>query len=138
MITLAVVTGVIVYVYASGLMGPLVGAKVQQPYGERITLDYYNWTSTSLILILRNTGSAQITLADFFIAGQPIACTPASCFSACSSGLSVNAPGCKVTLPTVLGNCASTVDNCGVAYDVRVVTTDGAIFDFTCIAGAAS
>lgn len=134
MITLAVVAGVVVYVYSSGVMGPLEGAKEQQPYIEKITLDYYQWninnsTSGTLLLTLRNTGSAQLTLANpcCFIAGQPTNAT-----NQCPSGLDVNAPACQVTINTGAGFTE------GVAYNVRVVTSDGAIFNFSCIAGETS
>ena len=134
MIALAVTAGVVVYVYASGLMGSLQGAKVHQPYMEKITMDYYQWAMVSpangtLTFILRNTGSLQIALADFFIAGKPVTAS----FPGCSSGLNVNAPGCQVTL-TYTGLSFTL----GVAYNVRVVTTDGAIFDYSCIAGTTS
>ena len=107
---------------------------------EKITLDYYQWRNTEyLTLLLRNTGSAQLTLADFFIAGQPVTPNPTvRCPGSNSPELNVNAPACTVMLPTVLGNCNAVVDNCGVAYNVRVVTSDGAIFDFSCIAGETS
>ena len=145
MITLAVVAGIVVYVYASGLMGPLEGVKVQQPYIEKITLDYYQWSTVSgpLILMLRNIGSAQLTLAlsmqdpCCFIAGQPVTATftdlsntPPGCSS---SNLNVNAGACQVMLTYTNATITR-----GVAYDVRVVTSDGAIFDFSCIAGATS
>jgi len=136
MIAITVTSGIVVYVYASGLMGPLEGVKVQQPYLEKITLDYYQWnwkssTAGNLTLELRNTGSTQITLADVFIIGQPVARTFGS---GCSSGtLGVNAPGCQVSI-TYTGLAITS----GNAYNVRVVTSDGAIFDFSCIAGATS
>ncbi len=132
MITIAVVAGVIVYVYASGTLGSLQGSKMSPPYMERITLDYYQWnmTSKTVALILRNTGSTQITLADFFIAGNPI--TSVSFGTGCASvSLNVNAAGCQVIL-----SYSSLTFTSGDAYNVRVVTADGAIFDFSCIAGA--
>jgi len=136
MIALTVTAGVVVYVYASGSLGSLQGVRVQQPYIEKVTLDYYKWTIISsangtVILILRNTGSLQLTLADFFIAGNPVTVSFAS---ACSSAqLNVNAAGCQVTLSYTGRSFTS-----GIAYNVRVVTTDGAIFDFSCIAGTTS
>jgi hypothetical protein len=137
MIALAVTAGVVVYIYSSGLIGSLQGSKVQQPYLETITLDYYQWEMEStangtLMLDLRNTGSTQVTLADFFIASNPV--TP--CFgSGCSSAqdLKVNAPAMNVTL-TYSGLSLTQ----GVSYNVRVVTKDGAVFDFACIAGTTS
>ena len=140
MIALAETGGVIVYVYSSGLMGPLQGAKVQQPYLEKISLSYYQWNlaSGNLTLKLRNSGSTQLTLADFFIAGNKTAPSLTTnphpnllnpdCL-ALALVISVNAPACWVTLHSGLTFAQ------GVAYNVRVVTKDGAIFDFTCIAG---
>jgi hypothetical protein len=137
MIALAITGGIVVYVYSSGLLGSLQGSKVEQPYLEKITLDYYQWkigssANGTVTLELRNTGSAQITLADFFIAGNPV--TP--CFgTGCSSApnLNVNAPAMTVTLVyTGLGFTQ------GISYNVRVVTETGAAFDFACIAGATS
>ena len=136
MIALTVTAGVVVYVYASGLLGSLQGSKVHQPYMEKITMDYYKWNMIStangtLTLILRNTGSLQLTLADFFIAGNPVT---ASFGSACpSANLNVNASGCQVTLSYTGQNFTS-----GIAYNVRAVTVDGAIFDYSCIAGMTS
>ncbi len=137
MITLAVVAGIVVYVYASGLMGPLEGVKVQEPYIEKITLDYYQWIwispdNGSLTLELRNTGSAQLTLAQFFIAAQPVNAS----FPTCRSGLNVNSPACQVMIPYTLP--PPLTFNEGIAYNLRVVTSDGAIFDFSCIAGQTS
>lgn len=128
MITLAVTAGVLVYVYSSGLMGSLYGAKVQQPYVEHLSLDYYQWslgsTSGNVTLKLRNTGSAQVTLADFFIAGNQISHSNVMC--------QVNSP-CPVTL-----SYSGLQFTLGISYNVRAVTIDGAVFDFACIAGTAS
>jgi len=137
MIALAIAGGIIVYIYSSGVLGSLQGSKVQQPYLEKIALDYYQWnmesaTNGTLTLDLRNTGSTQVILADFFIAGRPV--TP--CFgTGCSAGpdLNVNAPAMNVTL-TYSGLSFAQ----GVSYNTRVVTTTGAVFDFACIAGATS
>jgi len=136
MIALTVTAGVIVYVYSSGLIGPLQGAQVRQPYMEKITLDYYQWTMVSsangtLTLILRNTGSIQLKLADFFIAGNAVAPTFGSTCPA--ANINVNSPGCQVTLSYTGQSFTS-----GIAYNVRVVTADGALFDYACVAGMTS
>ena len=138
MIALAVTAGVVVYVYSSGLLGSLQGSKVHQPYLEKVTLDYYQWnmvgsTNGTVTLKVRNTGSTQITLADFFIAGNPVI---TSYGPGCPGGVvTVNSPPpfCSVTL--TYSNASFTQ---GVSYNIRVVTNDGAIFDFACIAGTTS
>jgi len=136
MIALAVTGGILVYVYSSGLIGSLQGSKAQQPYLEQITLDYYSWNLANSILNLtfRNTGSAQVTLADFFIAGNLI---PPD-LSNCSGGsLNVNSPApfCRVALD-YSSQGSSFIQ--GVAYNLRVVTMSGAVFNFACIAGTTS
>ena len=132
MIALAVTGGVLVYVYSSGLMGSLHGVRVQQPYAEHISLDYYAWilANRTVTLKLRNTGSAQVTLEDFFIAGNRIT---NSSFVGCPNGVvKVNSP-CSVKL--FYSGLQFTQ---GISYNVRAVTNDGAIFDFACLAGTTS
>lgn len=141
MIALAVTAGVVVYVYSSGLIGGLQGAKVNPPYMEKIALDYYRWilgssSNGTLTLILRNTGSSQVTLADFFIEGNPMASNATTFGSGCLTApqnpqtLNVNGAGCQVQI-----FYSSLSFTSGVAYNVRVVTSDGAIFNYSCIAG---
>jgi squalene cyclase len=131
MVSLAVTAGVTVYVYSSGLMGSLQGSKPQQPYLEQVSLDYYTWnlTTSKLTLIIRNVGSTQVQLADFFIAG--IAVTPS--YSGCQAGvISVDAT-CEIYL-----SYSGASFNYGLSYNVRAVTNDGATFNFPCIAGTTS
>ena len=130
MITLAVTAGVVVYVYSSGLIGTLYGAKVQQPYEEHLSLDYYAWTLRSnngtVTLTLRNTGSAQVTLADFFIAGNAITNPTVGC----SNKLVQVNSACLITL-----QYSGLQFTQGISYNVEAVSIDGAIFSFACIAG---
>lgn len=70
LIVIMVAVAVLMYAYASGLMGRLQGATISQPYLEHVSLDYYNWSSLStLTLTLRNVGVAKVTMSDFFVAG---------------------------------------------------------------------
>jgi len=137
MITLAVTAGIMVYVYSSGLLGSLSGSKVQQPYVEHISLDYYAWNlvQKSVNLTLRNTGSSQVILADFFIAGNTISNVTWGSSSGCSIThvVNVNSLPCSVTLLY-----SGTQFKQGISYNVRVVSNDGAVFDFACIAGTTS
>jgi hypothetical protein len=131
MIALTVTAGGIVYVYASGTMGSLEGSKVQQPYLEQITLDYYTWRcgssceSGALTLMLRNSGSKQLSLADFFIAGN----LDKNVTSACTSTINVNT-ACSVSI-----SYGTLSLEAGYSYNIKVATSDGAIFSFPCIAG---
>jgi hypothetical protein len=134
MIALAVTAGIIVYVYASGIMGPLQGSKAQQPYLEQVALNFYTWqmksqTSGNVTLMLRNTGSVQVQLADFFIAGNSM--PPASVTYHCGGGSTINVnSACSISL-----NYSGLSFTQGDSYNVRSVTNDGAIFDFLCVAG---
>jgi hypothetical protein len=135
LIVIAVAATVLLYVYVSGLMGSLQGGSVQQQYLEQISLDYYDWTTLSTLkLTLRNVGVAKVTFSDFFIAGQGN--TTALTFgSGCNSprGVLTVQSSCVVTFSIPTGFSATS----GIVYSVRVISIDGAIFSFSCIAGRA-
>jgi len=130
---------IIVYVYSSGLLGSLQGAQPQQPYSNKIVLEYYNWTKYSnpdtLVLSLRNVGSGRGILTDFFVGNGTFStslgqvtltggtCTtlsPLNPQSACSAILTIPS-SVKITPHT--------------AYNVKIVTKDGSVFTYSCIAG---
>jgi hypothetical protein len=141
LIVISVAASVLLYVYASGLMGQLQGVALRQPYLEQISLDYYDWspslspTLSKLDLTLRNVGVAKITMADFFIAG-------ARNTTALTFGTACNVPRgvldvqalCVVTFPVPGGFTPIS----GLAYSVKIVSKDGTIFSFSCIAGHTS
>ncbi len=133
LIVITVAATVLMYAYVSGTMGRLQGVAVQQPYLEQVTLDYYDWTTLSTLkLTLRNVGVAKVTISNFFIAGK--ANTTALTFgSGCISpqGVLVVQTSCVVTFPMPSGFTATS----GVAYTVKLVTKDGAILNYSCIAG---
>jgi flagellin-like protein len=135
LIVITVAAAVLMYAYSSGLMGQLQGVAVQQPYLEQVSLDYYDWTAlTTLKLTVRNVGAAKVTMADFFVAGMRN--TTALTFgSGCNSPRGVLAvqSACVVTFPVPSGFATP-----GVAYSVKIVAKDGAVFSYSCIAGTAS
>ena len=135
LIVIAVAAAVLMYSYASGLMGRLQGVRVQQSYLEQVSLEYYDWTTPSALkLTLRNVGAANIAMSDFFIAGNKN--TTALTFgSGCNSPRGVLAvqASCVVIFPMPGGFSATS----GILYSVRVASRDGAIFSFSCIAGRA-
>lgn len=141
LIVITVAASVLLYAYVSGLMGRLQGVAVQQPYLEQVSLDYYNWspslspTLSKLNLTLRNVGVAKVTMSDFFIAG--IRNTTALTFgSGCNSPRGVLAvqASCLVTFPVPSGFTPTS----GIAYSVKIISKDGAVFSYSCIAGPAS
>ncbi|MGA2460029.1 MAG: archaellin/type IV pilin N-terminal domain-containing protein [Candidatus Bathyarchaeia archaeon] len=99
LILITVAGATILYVYSSGLLGSLQGAQPQKPYSQMISVEYYDWSSTTaagvatnsqcydktlhtLCLNLRNVGSGVAVLSEFFVAGvkitQPITGTCAA------------------------------------------------------------
>jgi len=144
LIVITVAAAVLMYAYASGLMGGLQGVAVKQPYLEHLALDYYDWTGGTscgtgkLCLSLRNVGSASITIktADYFVNGIETATPSFSCASGAldSNGNLVPQGFCQVTVPMPTGFTPTP----GVAYSVKIATKDGAIFSYSCIAGRAS
>ncbi len=145
LILITVAAAVLLYAYSSGLMGRLQGAAVSQPYLEQVSLDYYDWTScnsnpcppltTQLNLTLRNVGAAKVTMSDFYISGTRNT-TALKFGTGCKSPQGVlNVQGtCWVSFPLPTGFSASP----GIAYTVKIVSRDGAIFSYSCIAGQAA
>lgn len=132
-ISITVAGAGMLYVYSQGLMGKLQ-TKANQPYSEQVTLDYYDWTSlNSLKLIIRNVGTTPVSFADFFMAGARN--TTSLTFSSCSLVGGITLPvqtSCAVTFPMPTGFTPTS----GIAYAVKIVTKDGAIFTYSCIAGS--
>ncbi len=135
MILITVAGAIMVYVYASGILGTLQGAQPQQPYAAQITLEYYDWTNpTKLIMWVRNVGSSVINLegSDWLINGvmqmRSGTCSDLSTFSSL-----LPQGSCKVTITT--GQPAITS---GVAYTVKIATPSGSVFSYSCVAGGSN
>ena len=127
LIAIAVAAAIIVYVFSIGLLGGLQTSGGQQ-VKQQVIMEAYNWgTLTSLQLTLRNVGPAQVKFADFFINGALQTFPTGSCSNNLSVGTS-----CTATLGSLTGYSA------GVAYVIKVVTVDGAVFSYSAIAGSAS
>jgi flagellin-like protein len=69
MITITVAGFTVFYVYTVGLFGQLQGAQPQQPYVDRIALEFYDWTSAPLKMEIRNVGSSTVIIKAVYIAG---------------------------------------------------------------------
>ena len=127
LIAIAVAAAIIVYVFSIGLLGGLQTSGGQQ-VKQQVILEAYNWqTATSLILTLRNVGPAQVKFADWFVNGIAPSGT-AGCAAALTVGTS-----CIATL--TLGAASYSA---GVAYVIKVVSVDGAVFSYSAIDGSAS
>jgi hypothetical protein len=149
LISIAVAASIIIYVYSSGLLGSLQGAQPQQgQYTNQITLEFYDWTSQgtadntlhTLKLTLRNTGSGLAVFAAFYVAGTKVALRAGSTCSTISATTTITASSTISTLKPQ-SSCVAVLDltgltiSPGLAYPVKVVTKDGGVFSYSCIAG---
>jgi flagellin-like protein len=69
MIMITVTAFTLFYVYTAGVFGQLQGAQPQQPYVDRIALEFYDWTSSPLKMEIRNVGSSNVIIKAAYIAG---------------------------------------------------------------------
>jgi len=142
-ISITISAGALFAAYASGLMGSIQKQVTTQPYLEQLTLDYYTWpcpsgncyssTAGSLTITIRNDGAAPITFVDFFMQGvrNTTNVTPTSCYV-----LPVQS-SCTLTFQVPTGLTSTlTANGGGIAYIVKLVAKDGAIFTFSCIYGS--
>lgn len=133
LIAIAVAAAIIVYVFSIGLLGGLQTSGGQQ-VKQQVIMEAYDWTGTTgnLALTLRNVGPSQVQFADYFINGAKVGSPTGGCgYSGATSTLSVGS-SCTETLTP-----PSTASS-GVAYVVKVVSIDGAVFSYSAIAGSSS
>lgn len=131
LIAIAVAAAVLLYVFSIGLLGSL-GSSGGQQTKQQLVLEAYNWISPSIVVNLRNVGSAGINIGstDVFLNGILQASVGPG--GNCAGTLSVQS-GCVGTIaPTGFTPSA------GVAYTLKLVTPDGAVFSYTVINGQAS
>jgi FlaG/FlaF family flagellin (archaellin) len=130
LIAISVAAAVLVYVFSIGLLGSLQSTGGQQAK-QQLIMEAYNWiTPTSLLLTVRNVGPAGVQVADIFINGVNQA-TFVLGGSFTSGALGVGSMGTITITP-------SGTYNAGVAYVIKVVSIDGAVFSYSAICGQAS
>jgi len=140
LIAIAVAAGIIVYVYVNSLAGGLTQSGGQQ-VTEQIAMDAYCFntptcnTSNNMILYVRNTGSATITLDStaLFYDGTPTVDshtggTGSSCYSLSPSYQIPTGTRCYISF-------AITSPTAGTSHLVKAVTLTGGTFVFTVVAG---
>jgi hypothetical protein len=154
LITIAVAASIIVYVYSSGLFGSLQGAQPQQgQYTNQITLEFYDWTASgtgddtlhTLRVTLRNTGSGLAVLAAFYVSGQAVTLKSGGTCAVFNSTrtttlypqatATATAAGRSSRCIAILAIPDSLTISAGLTYSLRVVTRDGGVFTYSCIAG---
>jgi flagellin-like protein len=142
LIAIAVAAGIIVYVFTTSITGNLTQAGGQQ-VSEQISMDAYNFPSagTTPVMVLRNVGSAAITISQVYFDGNLCQAAGATCTAA---PVVTNAGGCtsNTVTPTTCtaGQYSSTTltvaaQTIGTSHLIRVVTSDGGTFTFSVIAG---
>ena len=133
LIAIAVAAAIIVYVFSIGLLGGLQTSGGQQ-VKQQVIMEAYNWgATTSLQLTLRNVGPATVTFADYFVNGASITPSGGTCgYGGATSQLKVGT-SCTETITLAAGSYSA-----GVAYVIKVVSIDGAVFSYSAIAGSAS
>jgi hypothetical protein len=150
LISITVAAAFVIYVYSSGLLGGLTGAQPQSGlYTNQITLEYYDWTTspccTTLKLTIRNVGTGLANIAAYYVSGKPIT-YPSTSTCTSVSGIGTVAVTSTVTSVTSLvpqASCSVTLTmpttgltiTPGVAYEVKIVTNNGGVFAYSCVAG---
>lgn len=135
MVIIVVVASVMVYTYATGLLGALlVGPKIAT---ENISLEYPAFSSNSAVnLDWRNTGSTPITLTAYYVkdsGGDQYARTSYSLGPINPNGISSNT---NVTIASACGSgCTLTgatfMFQSGNAYTITLLTARNNQFAFT-------
>jgi flagellin-like protein len=134
LIAIAVAAAIVVYVFSMGLLGGLQTSGGEQ-VKQQVIMEAYSWdlTKAGLTLTLRNVGPATVQFSDWFISGASI--TPSNAGAGCmaTGGLIVGS-NCQV----VFGTAIAPTYSAGVAYVIKAVTVDGAVFSFSAVAGESS
>jgi flagellin-like protein len=137
LIAIAVAAAVLVYVFSIGLLGSLQSSGGQQAK-QQLIMEAYAWNNavppTQLVMTVRNVGPSQIQVSDVFINGilQGGTAYGGSFGGTNGSTLGVGSSG-TMTITT-----AGFTPNSGVAYTIKVVSIDGAVFSYSAICGQAS
>ena len=134
LIAISVAAAVLVYVFSIGLLGSLQSSGGQQAK-QQVIMEAYNWppgTPGVLTMTLRNVGPSGVEFADAFINGQSVSTTAGTCkFNDPNTILGVGS-SCTMGLTPPFSPSG------GVAYTIKVVTIDGAVFSYSAIYGQAS
>ncbi len=132
LIAIAVAAAILVYVFSIGLLGSLQGGGGQQVKNQLI-MEAYTWGG-NLQLTVRNVGTANVVVSDVFVSGNKVqgAISGTSCGN--PEGLVPVQASCTLNISGL--NSGSFTP--GVAYTIKVVTADGAVFSYSAIDGQSS
>jgi len=131
LIAITVAAAILLYVFSIGLLGSLQTSGGQQTK-DQVIMEAYNWNpATQLALTLRNVGPATVQFADAFINGVIVTPAVSGCMSGATPSLAVGS-SCTMTFSALSSY------NSGVAYPIKFVTVDGAVFSYSAICGSTS
>ncbi len=122
MIAIAVAAAILVYVWSMGLIGTLQTGGGEQ-VKEQLMMEAYDWTATGTLKIhLRNVGTTEVVVAAVYVEGVS---------NTMSKVVSIGAvtDASATSLPTIVS---------GRSYNVKIVTSTGGVFSYSCIAGKAA
>jgi flagellin-like protein len=140
LIAIAVAAAIIVYVFTNSITGSLTQGGGQQ-VADQMSMDAYTFSNTAApVVVLRNVGSASLTVNQIYFDGNLCQASGVTCTAAPTL---TTGGGCTAaTLPSVCSAGSYTQvtltvssQTTGTSHVLRVVTADGGTFTFTVIAG---
>jgi len=124
LVVISIVSGVIVYAWATGLLGSLMGPP--PAVGETLTMDSYHWeTDGDLVLYIRNAGEASVTIDKVYARGEMLSATAYTCTV---DGATTNDIGIDKVMMITITYTFVTGEN-----EVKVVTLNGNVFTYRVI-----
>jgi len=138
MIAIAVAASILVYVWSMGLVGSLQGTGGQQTREQLIIEAYDAASDTShpyiVTLFIRNVGPTTSQIAAVYVEGHTMS------WGFSGGGTTITPGQSRILYVTVSTTGAGTglVWTPGAAYVVKIVTTSGAVFSYSFIAGKAT
>jgi|HubBroStandDraft_1064217.scaffolds.fasta_scaffold390113_1 archaeal type IV pilus assembly protein PilA len=141
LIAIAVAASIIVYVFVNSLSGNLTQQGGQQ-VADQVSMDAYTYPAagTAPVMVLRNVGSASITISAIYFDGN--LCQTAGVTCTAAPALTTTGGCSATTIPSVCSTgsytqvtLTTTAQTVGTSHIIRVETSDGGTFTFTIIAG---
>ncbi len=123
LIAIAVATGILVYVWVSGLAGALTSGGGGTQVSEQMSMDTYDFTNTSNVtIVIRNSGASRIILDRIYFDGNAVA-------------IAIVKNGTTVVY-RVSGLSDTTYYNCSSGSSYYLSVIDGLPSSFTGVTGA--
>ena len=141
LIAISVAAGVLVYDFTMGLASSLTSGGNGHQITEQLTLEAYDFRTSTLTMYLQNTGPGNVTVPASSVYYDGSLVTGTITFASTSgSSCTVHATP-KEVVCSPQGSFsvafAPTPATTGVSYTAKLVTSDGGIFSFDVVAGQA-